>query len=112
MHIRRLLVLTILGLSLTAAADFRTITEVHEVNLIFLRLPGTPSGTLSFAECADCDSQTIRVSPATHYVINGRTVSLADFRRAIGRIINRKDVIVDVSHHLESNTVTKVRVKL
>lgn len=112
MHIQRLLVLTILGLSLTAAADFRTITEVHEVNLIFLRLPGTTSGTLAFAECADCDAQTIRVIPATHYVINGRTVSLADFKRAVARITNRRDTNVDVFHHLESDTVTKVRVSL
>ena len=112
MHIQRLMVLIILGLSLTAAADFRTITEVHEVNLIFLRLPGTPSGTLSFAECADCDSQTIRVSPATHYIVNGRTVSLTDFKRAVSGIRNREDTVIDVSHHLESNTVTKVTVKL
>lgn len=112
MHIQRLMVLIILGLSLTAAADFRTITEVHEVNLIFLRLPGTPSGTLSFAECADCDSQTIRVSPATHYVINGRTVSLADFKRAVASVTNREDTIINVSHHLESNTVTTVTAKL
>ncbi len=112
MQIRRLLVLTILGLSLTAAADFRTITEVHEVDLIFLRLPGTPSGTLSFAECADCDSQTIRVIPATRYLVNGRTVSLADFKRAVAGITNREDTVINVSHHLESNTVTKVTAKL
>ncbi len=112
MHPQKLLVLIFLGLSLTAAADFRTITEVHEVNLIFLRLPGTPSGTLSFAECADCDSQTIRVSPATHYVINGRTVSLADFKRAVASVTNRQDTIINVSHHLESNTVTTVTAKL
>ena len=112
MHIQRLLALIILGLSLTAAADFRTITEVHEVNLIFLRLPATSSATLSFAECADCDSQTIRVNPATRYVINGRSVPLADFKRAVARITNRKDISVDVSHHLESNTVTRVKVKL
>ncbi len=112
MHTQKLLVLIFLGLSLTAAADFRTITEVHEVNLIFLRLPGTPSGTLSFAECADCDSQTIRVSPATHYIVNGRTVSLTDFKRAAASITNREDTVINVSHHLESNTVTKVTAKL
>jgi hypothetical protein len=96
MQIRRLLVLTILGLSLTAAADFRTITEVHEVNLIFLRLPATSSGTLSFAGCADCDSQTIRVIPAT----------------PVASVTNREDTVINVSHHLESNTVTKVTAKL
>ena len=112
MHTQKLLVFIFLGLSLTVAADFRTITEVHEVNLIFLRLPGTPSGTLSFAECADCNSQTIRVSPATHYVINGRTVSLADFKRTVASITNRRDTDIDVFHHLESDTVTRVRVTL
>ena len=112
MHIQSLMVFFILGLSVTAAADFRTRTEVHEVNLIFLRLPGTPSGTLSFAGCADCDSQTIRVRPATRYVINGRTVSLADFKRTVAGITNRSDTNIDVSHHLESDTVTRVRVTL
>ncbi len=112
MQIRKLLVLVLLGLSLTAAADFRTITEVHEVNLIFLRLPATSSGTLSFAGCADCDSQTIRVIPATRYLVNGRTVSLADFRRAVASVTNRQDTIINVSHHLESNTVTTVTAKL
>ena len=112
MHIQRLLVLIILGLSLTAAADFRTITEVHEVNLVFLRLPGTPSGTLAFAACADCDSQTIRVSLATHYIVNGQTMSLADFKRAVASITNRRDTNIDVFHHLESDTVIRVRVKL
>ena len=112
MHTQKLLVFIFLGLSVTAAADFRTITEVHEVDLIFLRLPGTPSGTLSFAACADCDSQTIRVSPATHYVMNGRTVSLADFKRAVASVTNRRDTHIDVFHHLESDTVTKVRVTL
>ena len=112
MHIQRLLVLVLLGLSLSAAADFRTTTEVWEVELIYLRLPATEGGTRAFSRCADCDVQTLRATAATRYVLNNRNVTLADFRKAIGRIINRKDTIIDVSHHLESNTVTKVRVKL
>jgi hypothetical protein len=112
MQIRRLLVLTILGLSLSAAADFTTTTEVWEVELVYLRLPATEGGTLAFSDCADCDVQTLRATAATRYVVNKRDVSLADFRQVINRITNREDTIVDVSHHLESNTVTKVRVKL
>ncbi len=112
MQIRRLLVLTILGLSLSAAADFRTTTEVWEVDLIYLRLPASEGGTLAFSRCANCEVQTLRATAATRYVVNRQDVTLADFRQALSRIINRKDVIVDVSHHLESNTVTKVRVKL
>lgn len=110
MRIQIIRALILLGLTLTAAADFRTITEVHEVNLIYLRLPATLNGTLSFAGCSDCESQTIRVNPATRYVIDGQTVSLAEFRRAVAGITNRSETNVDVYHHLESDTATRVSV--
>ena len=112
MHIRKLLVLVLLGLSLAAAADFRTITEVHEVDLIDLRLPGTEGGTLAINECDDCEALTLRVSAGTRYVLNDRDVTLVEFKKAISRVTNRDDVIVDVAHHLESDSVTKVMVKL
>lgn len=112
MQIRQLLILTILGLSFAAAADFRTVMEVYEVDLIYLRLPGTASGTLAFSECADCNTRTIRVSPATRYVVNGQTVALADFRKVVAGITDRRNTIVDVFHDLESDAVTTVRVKI
>ena len=55
MQIRRLLVLTNLGLSLTAAADFRTTMEVQEVEPVNLRLPTGANGTLSISDCTDAD---------------------------------------------------------
>jgi hypothetical protein len=112
MQIRRLLVLFILGLSLSAAADFRTTMEVYEVELTYLRLPGTVSGTLTFSDCEKCDAQTIRVTAATRYTVNGRDVMLADFRRVVSGITNRSDQIIDVFHDLESDTIIRVRVKL
>ncbi len=111
MQIRRLLVLTILGLSLTAAADFRTIMEVHEVDLVDLRLPTGANGTLSFSDCTNCDTQTIRVTAATRYIVNGRDVMLADFRKTVAGIRNRADQIIDVYNDLESDTVIRVNVK-
>ncbi len=112
MHIQRLLVLFILGLSLSAAADFRTITEVWEVELVYLRLPATDGGTLAFKDCEDCEVLTLRATAATRYVINNRDVMLIDFKKAISRITNRDDMDIDVFQHLESNTVTQVRMKL
>ena len=112
MQIRKLLVLVLLGLSLAAAADFRTTTEVYEIDLPNLRLPGTEGGTLALKECDDCEVLTLRVSAGTRYVLNHRDVTLADFKYAVSRITNREDTIIDVSHDLESNTVTRVRVKL
>ena len=111
MQIRRLLVLTILGLSLAAAADFRTTMEVWEVELTYLSLPTSANGTLSFSDCTDCNAQTIRVTVATRYTVNGRDVMLADFRKTVADIRNRADQIIDVYHDLESDTVIRVNVK-
>ncbi len=112
MRIRKLLVLVLLGLSLTAAADFKTTTEVYEIDLPNLRLPASEGGTLALKECQDCEVLTLSVSAGTRYVLNHRDVTLVEFKKAISRVTNRQDVIVDVAHHLASDSVTKVMVKL
>jgi len=112
MHIRKLLVLVLLGLSLAAAADFRTITEAYEVVLSDLRLPGGENGTLTFKQCADCEAQTLRVTSKTRYLINDHDFALADFKEQLKGVRNRKDQNVSVLHHLESNTIKAVKVWL
>ena len=112
MHIQRLLVLTILGLSLSAAADFRTITEAYEVDLSDLRLPGSEYGTVTFKQCADCDAQTVRVTVQTRYLINDRDFALVEFKEQLKRLGNGKDPSVAVLHHLESNTIKAIKVWL
>ncbi len=112
MHSRKLLVLVLLGLSLAAAADFRTITEAYEVDLSDLRLPGSENGTLTFKQCSDCETQTLRVTGKTRYLINDRELELAEFNEQLKRIRNRKDQNVSVLHHLESNTIKAVKVWL
>jgi hypothetical protein len=86
--------------------------EVHEVQLVYLRLPASASGSVSFSDCAECDAQTVRVTAATRYTVNGRDVMLADFRRVVAGIRDREFTIIDVFHDLESDTVIRVRVKL
>jgi hypothetical protein len=112
MRIRKLLVLVLLGLSLAAAADFRTITEAYEVDLSDLRLPGSEYGTLTFKQCADCKLQTLRVTGETRYLINDRDFALAEFEEQLDGVRNRKDQIVSVLHHLESNTIKAIKVWL
>ena len=112
MHIQRLLVLIILGLSLSAAADFRTITEAYEVDLRDLRLPGSENGTLTFKQCSDCDAQTLRVTGKTRYLINDRDFALAKFKEQLKRVRNRKGQNVAVLHHLESDTIKAIEVWL
>ncbi len=112
MHLRKLLVLVLLALSLAAAADFRTITEAYEVDLSNLRLPGSENGTLTFKQCSDCETQTLRVTSKTRYVINDRDFALVEFKEQLKTVRKRKDQNVSVLHHLESNTIKAVKVRL
>ncbi len=112
MHIRKLLILVLLGVSLSAAADFTTITAAYEVAVSNLRLPGSENGTLTFKQCSDCEAQTLRVSGKTRYVLNDRDFALAEFKEQLKRVRNRKDQNVSVLHHLESNTITAIEVNL
>ncbi len=112
MHSRKLVVLVLLGLSLAAAGEFRTITEAYEVALSDLRLPGSENGTLTFKRCSDCEAQTLRVTGKTRYLINDRDFALAEFKEQLKRVRNRKDRNVTVLHHLESNTIKAIKVWL
>jgi hypothetical protein len=112
MQIREYLALALLVLSLPAAADFSTVTQAYEVGLSDLRLPGNAHGTLAFKECSDCTPQAIRVNSNTRYVLNGRTVTLATFRSSVKDMRGGRDVAATVLHHLETNVITGVRVRL
>ena len=112
MHIPKLLVLVWLGLSLSAVADFTTITEAYEVDLSDLRLPGSENGTLTFKQCSDCETQTLRVTGQTRYVLNDRDLELAEFKKQLESAMYRKDETATVMHHLESNTIIAVMLNL
>lgn len=108
MYHKKLLLLIMLALSATAAADFRTISEAHEVDLVNLRLPVSESGTVSFKLCSTCDAQTSRVTGATRYAINNRAYSLAEFRNRVARVKSARNQNVSVLQHLESNTIKAI----
>ena len=109
MHIQKLLALVLIGLSLTAAADFTTTTEAYEVNSGDMRLPRNSGGTLTFKPCSACDSQTLLVNSGTRYIIDGRDVELTEFTE---RMAGVRDETVTVLHHLESNTISAIKVRL
>ena len=118
MRIRMSLLATIAiavaGASGAAIADqsrlFPVVVKAHEVQLTGLRLPASSNGTLGFKPCNDCDFESVRVTPATRYEANGQDLSLEDFRNAVARITDRANAAVTVKQHLESDTITFVRV--
>jgi len=70
------------------------------------------NGSVSFKKCDDCERVTVRVTAGTRYTINGKTVKLQDFRKAISRANNRGGVPMTVLHHLESDTIEMINVSL
>ncbi len=109
MHIRKLLAIVLLGLSISAAAQFVTITEAYEVAVSDLRMPRHTGGTLTFRQCADCEAQTLLVNSRTRYVLNDRDLELVEFKE---RIAGARNATATVMHHLESNTITAVMIRL
>jgi len=95
----------LLGLNLSAAADFAVVTEAYEVDGIHLRLPPGNAGIVTLKECSDCEWQTIPVTGATRYVINERSVDIAEFKK---RMIGARDAYTTVIHDLESDTITVI----
>ena len=102
----------LLTISLSATAEFRTITAAYEISLSNLRIPGSAAGSLIFKKCADCDSQVVLMSSRTQFIVNGQSVDLKEFRKNIFTVRDRSREMVVVKHHLESDTITSLRVSL
>lgn len=112
MNIKILLAVTLICLGLTAAAEDRIITLAYEITLSDFHAPVTQNGGVTFKECADCEQIRTRVTPATRYAINNKTVRLEDFRKAVGQVRDRDDHLVIVLHHLESDTIKSLNVSI
>ncbi|MDH4107886.1 MAG: hypothetical protein OEW35_06195 [Gammaproteobacteria bacterium] len=98
--------------SMVAGADGVLITRTYEVPLNLFRMPGARNGTLTFRVCDECETLTFRVTEGTDYVVNSDTRELKDFRKTLARVRDRASATVMVTHHLESDTVTTVRIDL
>ena len=110
MHIKKLFLALLLCLSLPAAAEFKTIERAYEIALSDFRVPVTRSGSVMFRQCADCEMRIVRMSPTMSFVINGESVELKEFRKSVFEIRDRVRTTVIVRHHLESDTITALKV--
>lgn len=104
--------LIIMLMSVSVGAQFRTIELAHEVPLTEFVVPVTQNGMLSFRGCEECESFSSRLTPNTLYVINKQPVSLQEFRKQVTSVGDRSKYYLTVVQHLETNTVTKVSIKL
>jgi hypothetical protein len=94
--------------SATAMGQGRVISQAYEILLNNFQAPVSAVSTIVFKECDECEQQHARVTEATLYSVNGRSVRLEEFRIAVLQATDRDSKAVTVLHHLESNTVESI----
>jgi hypothetical protein len=109
---KKRLIFTAMTLLLTmpAIADFKLITQGYEVMLNEVRLPHGDSGTIAFKPCNECDYVTRRIDSDVRWEVNGRAVTLSQFRKRADRVRNRDNQSVTVTRHVESDRITMVSI--
>ena len=108
--IKTLTIATLLGLSISASAQGLPASTTFEISIFSVNLPVSANGRVSIRECDDCDYHSIRVTPQTLYLLNGKTLRLNDFRKAITDLRREGDTTVNVKRDDTSNTVASIRV--
>ncbi len=112
MNIKTLFAITLICFGLSAAAEDQIISRAYEITLSDFNAPVTQNGGVTFKECADCEQIRTRVTPATRYAINNKTVRLEDFRKAVSQVRNPDEKLIVVLHHLESDTIKSLNVSI
>ena len=108
MKFRAFLATALIASSLTANADFLTIERAYEVPLNIFNVPVTYNGVISFRECDQCAAVSARMTNETTLYVNGKPVTLKDFRTEAFQIRNRASTAVTILHHLDSGTITSI----
>ena len=109
MNIKTLVAIALICFGLSAAAEDRIISMAYEVDISDFDAPVTAHGGASFKPCKGCNRIIVRVTPATLYSVNGKSVRLEDFRKAV-RHADKRDVKgLVVLHHLESDTIKSIK---
>ena len=95
-----------------APAEPKTVARAYEVALSDFQAPRFPNDLVTFKGCSTCDTQSVRVTPNTSYVINQQATRFKDFVKALAAARDRDRKTVIVMHHLESDTVSSLSIKL
>lgn len=108
--IKTLTIAALLSFATLASAQGVPPSTTFEISIFSVNLPVSANGRISIRECDDCDYHSIRVTPQTVYQVNGQTLKLDDFRKAITDLRRDGDTTVNVKRDDTSNTVASIRV--
>ena len=108
--IKTLAIAVALIFSISAYAEGMPPSKTFEISIFSVRMPVSENGTISIRECDDCDYHSLRVTPDTQYLLNGKAMKLERFRQALTEMRQRGDTTVNIKRDDTSNTVANVRV--
>lgn len=98
----------LLIMSTAVFADNYPPTRTYEVLVREVRLPSTDSGTMTVRECDRCNYETHRVTARTTYALNGKYMSLEDFREVIDQLRLEVGHVVNVRRDIQTGTISQV----
>ena len=98
----------LLMMSTAAFAQNYPPTRTYEVLVGEVRLPSVDNGTITVRECAKCNYETHQVTPRTTYALNGKNMSLEDFRELIETLRREGKHVVNVRRDIQTDTITQV----
>jgi hypothetical protein len=108
---KKILIAFLLCISLPVLAEFTTVVRAYEIALSDLRVPVASSGSLLFKQCAACETNNALMTHNTQFIVNGRSVGLKEFRKSVFQVKDRRKPVI-IMHHLQSDTITSLRVTL
>ena len=111
MDIRRILSILVLALCGSATADIVTVIDAVETSTANVNVPTSVNGRLTFRPCAEaCDEEfiSVRLTPATQFVVRGQPMNFADFRREFYKLRRGSLHYTLVSYDTDKRTVTSV----
>lgn len=110
MDLRKLIVLVMLAAWLPATADIRIVTRAVETSTAYMNMPTTDSSRLLFKSCDDCELLEVRLTSATQFVLRGKQMPFAEFRKQFNNLRQSKEDYALVTFDTETNAVTSVHV--
>ena len=110
MDLRKLVAVVTLAACLPGMADIRIVTRAVETSTAFMSMPTSENSRLMFKSCNDCEMFEVRLTAATQFVLRGKPMPFAEFRKQFSNLRQSKDDYALVTFDTETNAVTSVRV--
>jgi len=103
----------LLSIAAPAMSQLTTLIEAVEVSTSVVRVPTSLNGRLAFKPCeghCDADYVSVRLTPETRFVVQGRATSFANFRRDFNNLRVGAEGYALISYDTENHVATSVEI--